>query len=165
MNKYVIKIGNRKKDISIDDSKITIDGKEFEYDYEQMFGTSYILKVGDKFYDVSAKRINREKYVVVINGNDFEVEARTTLEEKAREVIEQHSLKNRGQEIKAPMPGMILKVNKKVGDSVSLGESIMILEAMKMENELKSPKDGKIKEVLVKEGDAVEKGAKLFSIE
>ena len=68
-------------------------------------------------------------------------------------------------EVKAPMPGMILKVNKQVGEEVLSGESVIILEAMKMENELRSPVTGKLKELFVKEGNPVEKGIKLFSIE
>lgn len=165
MNKYIVKIADKKKYVSIDGSIVEINGEEFDYQYEQLFDSNYILKLGNKIYDISAQRIDREKYIVIINGNTFVVEARTALEEKAREVIEQHSLKNKEQEIKAPMPGMILKVKKQVGDTISPGESVMILEAMKMENELKSPKEGKIKEIIVKEGDTVEKGAKLFSIE
>ena len=63
------------------------------------------------------------------------------------------------------MPGLILKVRKKTGESVEQGESVMILEAMKMENDLKAPNSGIISNIEVNEGSAVEKGAILFSIE
>lgn len=63
------------------------------------------------------------------------------------------------------MPGMILKLKKKKGDKVSHGEAVMILEAMKMENEIRSIKGGIIKEIFVKEGIIVEKGTVLFSVE
>jgi biotin carboxyl carrier protein len=67
--------------------------------------------------------------------------------------------------VKAPMPGLILKVRKKVGEQVELGESVIILEAMKMENDLKAPASGIITELKVTEGMPVEKNTLLFSIE
>jgi biotin carboxyl carrier protein len=68
-------------------------------------------------------------------------------------------------DVKAPMPGLILKIRKKAGETVEQGESLIILEAMKMENDLKAPASGIIKSILVSEGSAVEKGVVLFSIE
>ncbi len=60
-----------------------------------------------------------------------------------------------GEPVKAPMQGTILDVKVKAGDSVKAGDNLLILEAMKLENEIKAPKDGTIKEVLVKKGDTV----------
>ncbi|NWF49169.1 MAG: hypothetical protein HXY49_01360 [Ignavibacteriaceae bacterium] len=67
-------------------------------------------------------------------------------------------------EIKAPMPGLILKVNKSKGEKVKKGESVLILEAMKMENDLKAGENGIVKDIFVNEGVTVEKGVTLFSI-
>ncbi|MFZ5441255.1 MAG: biotin/lipoyl-containing protein [Myxococcota bacterium] len=69
------------------------------------------------------------------------------------------------QTVAAPMPGKIVKVFVKVGDEVAEGQGLVVVEAMKMENELKSPKAGKVTEVLVKEGVAVENGAALVVVE
>lgn len=68
----------------------------------------------------------------------------------------------KGAKIKSQMPGKILRVNVKVGDSVQKGQSVMVMEAMKMENEIKSTQDGVVKEVKVAEGHAVETGAELL---
>jgi biotin carboxyl carrier protein len=65
---------------------------------------------------------------------------------------------NKINHIKAPMPGLIIDLKVKVGDKVKTGDSLLILEAMKMENILKSPGDGMVKNVTVKKGDSVEKG-------
>ncbi len=69
------------------------------------------------------------------------------------------------QEIVAPMPGRIVKVLVRPGDAVTAGQGLVVVEAMKMENELKSPKDGKVAEVRVQEGQAVEGGARLVAVE
>jgi len=62
------------------------------------------------------------------------------------------------------MPGLILKLKKKIGEYVDAGESLIILEAMKMENELKSPISGVISKVNVTEGQSVEKNTELIII-
>jgi biotin carboxyl carrier protein len=69
------------------------------------------------------------------------------------------------QTIAAPMPGKIVKIFVKVGDEVTEGQGLVVVEAMKMENELKSPKAGKVTEVITKEGSTVENGAPLVVVE
>ncbi|MBQ4110802.1 MAG: biotin/lipoyl-binding protein [Clostridia bacterium] len=69
-----------------------------------------------------------------------------------------------GTKAESPMPGTILKVNVNVGDTVTEGQAIMVLEAMKMENEIPAPVSGKVVSVNVKQGDAVETGTVLAVI-
>ena len=69
-----------------------------------------------------------------------------------------------GEQILSPMPGNILNVNVKVGDAVKKGQVLLILEAMKMENEIMAPKDGTITSVNVQSGSTVESGALLVTI-
>lgn len=68
----------------------------------------------------------------------------------------------KGAKIKSQMPGKMLRIHVKAGDTVVKGQSVMVMEAMKMENEIKSPQDGVVKEVKVAEGHAVETGAELL---
>ncbi len=63
------------------------------------------------------------------------------------------------------MPGKVVKLNKKVGDKVTKGETVLILEAMKMENEIKSGAEGTIKSINVKEGQALDSGFLMVEIE
>ncbi|MBR1797706.1 MAG: biotin/lipoyl-binding protein [Clostridiales bacterium] len=65
----------------------------------------------------------------------------------------------------SPMPGTILKVNVTEGASVKTGDSVVVLEAMKMENDITAPKDGRIKSLFVAQGQAVAKGDALFEVE
>lgn len=64
-----------------------------------------------------------------------------------------------GEAVKAPMPGNILDVKVKAGDSVTKGQTLVVLEAMKMENEIPAPHDGKVLQVIVTKGSTVEAGA------
>ena len=70
-----------------------------------------------------------------------------------------------GEQVNAPMPGTILSVNVTVGDSVKRGQVLMILEAMKMENEIMCPRDGRVTAIQAAKGAAVESGTPLFTIQ
>lgn len=74
--------------------------------------------------------------------------------------------RNRNKEVlvKSPMPGLVSKIKVKEGDNVKKGEGLLIIEAMKMENEIKSPIDGIIELIKIKPGSAIEKNAPLISI-
>ena len=69
-----------------------------------------------------------------------------------------------GEAVNAPMPGNILKVNVKAGDAVKEGQCLVVLEAMKMENEIMAPKAGTVTQVLVSKGSTVDTGAPLVVI-
>ena len=83
-------------------------------------------------------------------------------EVEAAEVAEKPT--GEGKEIKAEMSGTIVRILKKEGDTVSKGEPVLVLEAMKMENEIVSPYDGVISKIAVKEGDKVQAGEVLAVI-
>jgi biotin carboxyl carrier protein len=67
--------------------------------------------------------------------------------------------------MRAPMPGRVVKLLAKVGDEVKAGRGLLVVEAMKMENELRAPRDGRVQEIRVSEGTAVESGQDLFVLE
>ncbi|TDT62766.1 biotin/lipoyl-containing protein [Fonticella tunisiensis] len=113
-----------------------------------------------------------KKYVIKLNGKVYEVEIEEVTGEVASSTSE--SVKpvpgnssapgSGGETVKAPMPGNILDVYVKVGDHVKRGQVLMILEAMKMENEIVSPVDGKVLSVGVSKGQAVNPGEVLVQI-
>lgn len=67
--------------------------------------------------------------------------------------------------VKSPMPGLIIKINVRVGDEVKIGQTVAILEAMKMENAIQAPKDGKVSGIQVHEGDSVIEGQDIVIID
>jgi len=165
MNEYVVTINNKKIPVSITESDtVIISGKEYHYELLHLSANTYILQLENNFYTISSERITNGNFSMLIEGNRFEAVIRSLLQEKAGQLLQKSDISKNKIEIKAPMPGMILKIKKKAGDSITKGETILILEAMKMENDLRAPKSGYIKDVFIKEGTPVEKGAKLFSI-
>ncbi|WBW97949.1 biotin/lipoyl-containing protein [Oceanirhabdus sp. W0125-5] len=121
-----------------------------------------------------------KKYVVTVNGNRYEVEVDevkgdfSSSAHVAAPVEKQVSPKpaatpkaapKAGEKIEAPMPGTILKVNVKEGDSFKAGDVLFILEAMKMENEIKAQKDGKVVQVITSPSSQVNTGDALAVIE
>ena len=166
MNEYVVTLKDKRSLIKISqNSEITINGETHHYELIVLNNSTYRLRIDERFYDITSAKIDNYRFSIGLEGHTFETVVMTTLQDKASKVIEQTGAAHKLNEIKAPMPGMILKLKKKNGDKIELGESVVILEAMKMENDIKAPSSGVIKDVYVSEGSAVEKGAKLFSIE
>lgn len=120
-----------------------------------------------------------KKFLINVNGKSYDVEvvevasdgavsvapvAAAPQAPKAQAPQAAPSANVNGTKVEAPMPGTILKVNVNVGDSVNEGDTVAVLEAMKMENEIPAPCSGKIAAVNVKQGDTVETGAVLVVI-
>lgn len=113
-----------------------------------------------------------KKYRVNVNGTNYEVcveeisadEATKTAAPAPAAAAPAAPAPAGGEKISAPMPGNILSVNVKDGDTVKKGDILMILEAMKMENEILAPVDGTVAAVSVTKGQTVETGALLCVI-
>ncbi len=109
------------------------------------------------------------KFSVNVNGIKYEVEveeidAGTVAAAPKAEAPKAAAPQGAGTEVKAPMPGNILQVNVKPGDAVKEGQQLMVLEAMKMENEILAPVSGKITVIAVAKGSTVESGSLLCTI-
>jgi biotin carboxyl carrier protein len=167
MNDFVITIEEDKNQISlINETEAKLNGEKINYELQKLNYQTYILRINNSVYEISSEQVNSEKFSFLVNGIEINLIARTALQERAKKLIDA-SKSSSGSivDINAPMPGMILKINKNNGDDIKKGESVLILEAMKMENDVKSPVTGKIKKLFVTKGNAVEKGDRLFSIE
>ena len=129
-------------------------------------------------YDVEIKNFEDDVAKIEVNGTKYEVEVhqevkttktptlvrpRVTVDRKDSKI--KKTVSNRAYTLKAPLPGSIFKLLKQEGDEVKKGETIMIMEAMKMENNIQSEKEGKIVSLKVKEGDAVLQNDILAEIE
>ncbi|WP_338409945.1 acetyl-CoA carboxylase biotin carboxyl carrier protein subunit [uncultured Flavobacterium sp.] len=106
-----------------------------------------------------------KKYTVKVNNSIFEVVIENELDQLINGMGIEKGKTKVINAIKAPMPGLILQIDVVVGQEVKENDSLLILEAMKMENSFLSPRDGIIKSILVEKGNAVEKGELLIEFE
>ncbi len=111
-------------------------------------------------FDIKLKKSDfyNKEYVIKVNANSYTVNISNQLDQLITEMGFSLGTAKKANDIKAPMPGLILSINVKEGQQVNEGDTLLILEAMKMENTISAPKDGIIKCIAVKSGATVEKG-------
>ena len=114
---------------------------------------------------INKKNLNTKEYEVMVNGNKYTVKIQNELDLLISEMGFTSGKSKQVNEIKAPMPGLILDIPIKVGQKVVENDVLLILEAMKMENSISSPRKGVIKSINIQKGDAVDKGALLITFE
>ena len=167
MSEYIVTIEDQKKEIKIlDNGHVFVDGQKKNYELIKFNQSNFLLRVDNRFFETRIQKIDTEFYEISVNQNNFKISIRTALQEKAFKLIsDSQSGHTHLTTVRSPMPGLVLKIKKAEGETISKGDSIIILEAMKMENEIKSPINGILKSISVKEGLAVEKNSILFIIE
>lgn len=106
-----------------------------------------------------------KSYTVAVNNTSYTVSIANALDSLIKEMGFEIGAAKQINEIKAPIPGLILEISVTEGQEVKENESLLILEAMKMENSFLSPRDGIIKSIAVSKGDIVEKGQLLIEFE
>jgi glutaconyl-CoA/methylmalonyl-CoA decarboxylase subunit gamma len=165
MNDFLVSVNDKKLKVGFDKyGKLKINDSEHEYSLSHLNSNSYLLKIENESYLISLKLGENSKYLVTLKGQVFETLVRTVLEDKASTLINAKAAQHSEVTVKAPMPGMIIKIKKKAGEKVNSGESVLILEAMKMENDIRSPVSGIIENIKISEGKTIEKGGELFTI-
>jgi biotin carboxyl carrier protein len=153
-------------------------------DVEPLDGSRYAVTMNGQRHELDALMLEHGAVSMLVDGDSFSIEFEERKDEVAVlvrnqvtcvDVADERRRRLRAaataftvegrQTVCAPMPGKVVKVLVKVGDLVKEGQGLVVVEAMKMENELKSPKAGKVVELPAKEGTAVENGAKLVVVE
>lgn len=108
---------------------------------------------------------NKKTYKVTVNNNVYNIFIYRDIDLVVKKMGFELGSSKLVNDIKAPMPGLILDIPIKVGDKVNENDTLLVLEAMKMENAITSPRNGSIKNILVKNGDPVEKSQLLIEFE
>jgi biotin carboxyl carrier protein len=170
MTRYVALLEGGKREVGIRVEqeapgiyRVEIDGRVYRVDAFRHDHHTMSLLVGTESYSVQLDH-RAAAARVGIRGNQYPVEVLDERRLRMRRAAGRSSLKGR-QTISAPMPGKVVKVLAAAGEAVREGQGVVVVEAMKMENEMKSPKDGRIVELHVKEGQAVDGGERLAVIE
>lgn len=169
MNQYQVTIGEKKSIVTVlQKSTIQVEDKTLVYNLAEISPSVFSLTLDDKVFEISAlssvTNNSGESTVLVVNGRPYEliVDDRRSLIKK--NLMQVGATSGRGQVIKAPMPGKVVKIEVEVGAHVLPGAGLIVLEAMKMENEIKASARGTVDSIHVEAGRAVEKGELLISI-
>ncbi len=157
---YQIQIQNQ--DFSFENTQegIKINQKLMNLDiFELKQNQSYHILHQNKSYTINVLKADYTERIfsISINNHVYEINAKNNLDLLLAKMGMDKLVENKTENLKAPMPGLIVEIKVIEGQSVKKGEPILILEAMKMENILKSPADVIIKNIRIKKGDNVEK--------
>jgi len=157
--KYYVIIEGREFEVEVDGERIVVDGVESRAHLGAVAGTPLRhLLIDDRSRTLAVEPGGRGHWQVAYRGDRWEAEA---IDERTRHIrgltADQSTPRGPGV-VRAPMPGLVVRLGVEVGQSVPAGHGVVVLEAMKMENELRAPAPGVVRAVLVRPGQPVEKG-------
>lgn len=153
-------VNNKLFDIQSDGDSITINGEPLNWDVLHVQEGYFHIIYNHKSYRAEVVKTDAvtKTFTWKINGRLYTVNLKDKFDLLLEKLGMNHAAGNKVNSVKAPMPGLIIDLKVKEGDTVNQGDPLLILEAMKMENILKSPGDGVVKMIKIKKGDSVEKG-------
>ncbi len=162
--KYVVTVAGRTVEVEIDGDRVLVDGASRHAEVRSVSGTPVVnLLLDGQSWIIPMESTGRGTWGLQRRGDRFDVEV---IDERTRYIrsLVGESRANTGPVAqKAPMPGLVVTVQVEVGQEVAAGQPVLVLEAMKMENELKAAGPGIVEQIHVKPGQAVEKGAVLVT--
>ena len=165
--KYIVEVNGERVTVELDGEGVHVDGAAVRAHLADVEGTPVrLVTIGDEVHRVVARRgAGRGRYTLWLDGHRYEVEALDERSRTIRDMTAAASGPKGPAPLVAPMPGLVVRVNAQPGDAVRAGQGLVVMEAMKMENELRAAADGTVKAVLVSPGTAVEKGTVLVELE
>jgi len=141
--------------------KVNVDGKDYEVEVENIGSGNLEIKVGNKISMVNIQDLSLSTGQQSPPKPTYQAPSYTP---KVESMPAQKPSSGKGEPVKAVMSGTVLSIKRKAGDKVAVGDVVLILEAMKMENEISSPSDGIIGAILVNPGQSINTGDTLFTI-
>lgn len=165
---YTITVnGENSHSVSLKDGQIMLDGKIFEADVLKISDTEFHIIRNNRSYNVLITEHNRgeKKLTVKVNGTKYSTVVKDRLDDLLHSMGMDKASAQKVSEVKAPMPGLVLRVMVEGGQQIKKGDALVVLEAMKMENILKSPADAVVKKICVSKGDKVEKNQVMMVME
>lgn len=142
----------------------TLNGKPVEADILNVANQEYHLLLNDRSYNILLVKADyaEKKLIIKVNGKKYTLDVKDKYDELLHNLGLDNIAAKKINDVKAPMPGMVLNILVGEGQQVKKGDSLLVLEAMKMENVIKSPTDGVIKKIVATKGNAVEKNQLLI---
>jgi len=165
MSRYLVIIDGREYGVLIDpNGTIGVEGVSGAISFQPVDDNLDSVVIRNVSTQVIARQDGGE-YQVLLGHNQVDVHVETDRDRLLRKYAASAGAASKRYEVHAPMPALVVKVEVDVGDEIKNGQSLLILEAMKMENEIRSHQAGKVKEIYVTRGKAVEKGELLLLLE
>jgi pyruvate carboxylase subunit B len=165
--KYIVQVGADRVEVELTGEEAVVDGARTAARLTDVPGTPVrLVALGEAVHRVVARRHpGRGRYTLWVDGFRYEVEALDERTRAIRDLSATSAAAAGPAPLVAPMPGLVVRVSVAEGDVVAAGQGLVVMEAMKMENELRAPAAGRVARVLVAPGTAVEKGAVLVELE
>jgi biotin carboxyl carrier protein len=166
--KYIVDLNDERHSVSIDGDGVSFEGEAPLHAELAEIDASPVrmVKLGSHVYRVVVqKRQGKGRYTLWVDGYRFETEALDERTRAIRDVSAANAAPSGPAPILAPMPGLVIRISVNPGDQVEAGQGVVVMEAMKMENELRATTAGTVKAVKVVPGTAVERGALLVELE
>jgi len=140
-----------------------VDGRKVEIDATLTARDVLSILVDGKAYEIKRERSLQGDIHMVIGSARYAVEVQDPRSLRTRRAVA--GIEAGPQKVKAPMPGKVVRLLVREKDEVKAGQGVIVMEAMKMQNEMKSPKTGKVQKILIAEGNTVNAGDTLAIIE
>jgi acetyl/propionyl-CoA carboxylase alpha subunit len=164
---YKVTAGNKQFSIELkgDSGSGNINGAEFLLDRIQIQPGVWHVLHKNRSYTIISEGTDEDgkTFSLRVNGRPVKVGVKNKLDLLMEQMGFNNQLGRKVNEVKAPMPGLVLRTVVNEGDQVKKGDTLLVLEAMKMENTIKSPGDGEVSKIQVNNGQAVEKGQILIT--
>lgn len=163
--KYVVEVQGTRHEVEVGPGGVTLDGEAIDAALTDVPGSPIQqVRIGSTTHRVIARRGARGRYTLVMDGVRHEVEALDSRARAIRDMAAASAGAAGPAPLVAPMPGMIVRVSVAPGDTVVAGQGLVVMEAMKMENELRAAAAGTVTAVRAVPGTAVQKGAVLIEL-
>lgn len=164
--KYFVTVGERVVEVDIDGERVRIDGRDVDASLTKVPETPVVqLELEGRVSSIAVDQFVDGRWRLVDRGSVYDIEAIDERTRHIRSLVGAERGTAGAGVLKAPMPGLVVQIAVAEGDKVAAGQGLVVLEAMKMENELKATASGVVKSVRVTIGQAVEKGAVLVELE
>lgn len=165
--KYIVSINGTDHEVVVEEKAVRAGEMSWPARLVEVEGTPVqLLAIGDEVHRVLVRRRpGRGSYELWLDGFRFDVEALDERSRAIRELARDREGASGPAPLLAPMPGMIVRVHVSEGDQVQPGQGLVVMEAMKMENELRATAAARVRRIAVAPGTAVEKGALLLELE
>ncbi|PHX66365.1 MAG: hypothetical protein CK550_00030 [Gemmatimonadetes bacterium] len=164
--KYIVDVNGERVIVDVDGAHAEVDGVRVAASLAAVEGTPVrLLRIGEQVHRLVARRgASRGRWTLDLDGQRVDAEALDERMRAIRDLTAAAAAASGPAPLMAPMPGLVVRVSVGVGDTVSAGQGLVVVEAMKMENELRASVAGVVTAVLAVPGQAVDKGALLVEL-